>query len=191
MSPKTKKQYEEIRQNRKTSIMKAALSLFADIGYNNVSVSKIAFEAGVSKGLLYNYFENKEMMLKEIIVQGIKQMMSDINEINESDVTRKTLISLINKNFEMMKTNFHYWKLYIAVISQPKVMAMVKDEILKLIVPFLTLISTYYKNKGVKNPLAYTFLIGSIMDGVALDYIMAPNEYPLDEVRELILEKLL
>ncbi len=191
MAPRTKKQFETIRQRRKVSMVTAAMRLFAESGYQHVSISTIAKEAGVSKGLLYNYFENKEQMVKEIMIEGIHQMMTDLEGVRKQEINRETLINLIDKNFDMMKNDFQYWKLYIAIISQPQVMEMVKEEVMAMLLPFFTLISTYYQAKGVKNPMAYTFLIGSIMDGVALDYLLAPDEYPLDEVRDLIVEKLI
>ena len=191
MSPRTKKQFEAIRQNRKESILNTALNLFAENGFQSVSISSIAKTAGVSKGLLYNYFKNKEHLLKEIIIEGMRQMMSPLETTKEEPVTHDTIVKLINANFEMMKTDTHYWQLYISVISQPKVMSLVKEEVMTAIEPYLTLLAAYYQQKGVKNPLAYTFLIGSLMDGIALDYVIMQELYPLDEVKELIIEKLL
>ena len=45
--------------DRKKAILDAPLQVFADEGYHNASISKIAKAAGVSKGLMYNYFESK------------------------------------------------------------------------------------------------------------------------------------
>ncbi len=191
MSPRTKKQLKEIRRNRKESIVASAMKLFAENGYQNVTISTIAKAAGISKGLMYNYFDNKEHLLKEIIIEGIRQMMADIDKVDTALVTREIIVKLIESNFQMMKTDLQYWQLYISVISQPKVMNLVKNEVMAMIMPYLTMISTYYQNKGVKNPMAHTFLVGALMDGIALDYAMAPDEFPLDEVKEIIIEKLL
>lgn len=191
MCPRTKIQFEKIRQNRKESIINSALNLFAENGYQNVSISSVAKAAGVSKGLIYNYFDNKEHLLKMIIVEGMRQMMLPLEATKKKPVTRNSVVNLIETNFEMMKTDMHYWKLYISVISQPKVMSLVKEEVMAVLEPYFSLISTYYLQTGVKNPMAYTFLIGSLMDGIALDYVMLPEVYPLDDVKELIIEKLL
>ena len=60
MSPRTKQQFEEIRSDRKDQLLDAALHVFAEEGYHSASVSKIAKYAGVSKGLMYNYFHSKK-----------------------------------------------------------------------------------------------------------------------------------
>jgi AcrR family transcriptional regulator len=61
MSPRTKQQFEDLRKDRRQAILDAALTVFANNGYHSASVSMIAKEAGVSKGLMYNYFESKEL----------------------------------------------------------------------------------------------------------------------------------
>nr|MBP9744851.1 helix-turn-helix transcriptional regulator [Saprospiraceae bacterium] len=56
MSPRTKEQYTELRSQSKSIIEAAALELFGHQGYMNTSIAQIAQKAGVSKGLLYNYY---------------------------------------------------------------------------------------------------------------------------------------
>ena len=50
MSPRTKDQFEEIRNKSRENIEKIALELFAIKGYHATSVSQIAEKAGISKG---------------------------------------------------------------------------------------------------------------------------------------------
>ena len=60
MSPRTPDQIAEVKKEKRLIIENAALEVFAEDGYHHASVSKIAKKAGVSKGLMYNYFHNKE-----------------------------------------------------------------------------------------------------------------------------------
>lgn len=48
---------DEEKQNR---IINAALKEFAQKGYDNASTNEIVKEAGISKGLLFHYFQNKK-----------------------------------------------------------------------------------------------------------------------------------
>jgi AcrR family transcriptional regulator len=41
-------------------MLEAAMKLFADSGYSNVSMEAIAAETGITKPLLYSYFGSKE-----------------------------------------------------------------------------------------------------------------------------------
>ncbi len=67
--PRTKEQFEEIRKNTKQSIIDAGLKLFAHRGYHGTSIAEIAKEAGVSKGLAYNYFSSKSELAEAIFTQ--------------------------------------------------------------------------------------------------------------------------
>ena len=68
MSPRTKEQFDEIRTGSKARIMQAALEVFSEEGFDKASISKIAGRAGVSKGLMYNYFKSKEELIKTIFM---------------------------------------------------------------------------------------------------------------------------
>jgi AcrR family transcriptional regulator len=52
-------------ENKKEAIVVAALKLFATHGYASTPVSLIAKTAGVSQGLMYNFFNSKEALLHE------------------------------------------------------------------------------------------------------------------------------
>lgn len=191
MAPKTTQQFEQIRQSRKAALIKAAMELFANNGFKGTSISSISKKAGVSKGLIYNYFENKEALVKEIILEGMTQMVADLNFDFNQKITRSRFIVLIDKNLDLIKKNNGYWKLYTAVITQPAVVDLVKGDIFQIIGPFIIAITKYYEEKGVKNPIAYGYLFASILDGIGLDYMFDPDNYPLKEVRDLIIEKLI
>ncbi|MDR1542801.1 MAG: TetR/AcrR family transcriptional regulator, partial [Prevotellaceae bacterium] len=64
--PRTQVQYEKIRNEKRQLIKQTALSLFAENGYETTSISEIAKKAGISKGLMYNYFTSKEELLQII-----------------------------------------------------------------------------------------------------------------------------
>ena len=189
MSPRSKEQFEKIRRNRKAAIEEAAMQLFAENGFSGVSISTIARKAGISKGLLYNYFENKEALVKEIVLEGLQQMMETLNFNFHQEITEERFKELIEKNFNMLKEQASYWSLYIAVITQPAVISLVKGQIFEMLAPFIATISHYYKNKGIKNPEVQSLLLGAVLDGVAIDYMLSPDDYPLDDIKNLIIEK--
>ncbi len=66
--PRTTKQFKDMRTERRVSILEAALHVFAEEGYHSASISKLSKYAKISKGLLYNYFESKEELLKILLV---------------------------------------------------------------------------------------------------------------------------
>ncbi len=60
------KQQRSIEKKRK--IVEAGFKLFCDKGYYNTNTAEIAKEAGVSTGIVYNYFKDK----KDIFIEAVK-----------------------------------------------------------------------------------------------------------------------
>jgi AcrR family transcriptional regulator len=59
------------KQARPTEILDAALKVFADKGYAGARMDDIARRAGVTKGTIYLYFENKEAVFKTLVRDSI------------------------------------------------------------------------------------------------------------------------
>ena len=59
---------------KKEKIIKAGFELICEKGYYNNNTAEIAKDAGVSTGIVYQYFKDKH----DILVEGIKKYASDI-----------------------------------------------------------------------------------------------------------------
>ena len=59
---------------KKEKIIKAGFELICEKGYYNTNTAEIAKAAGVSTGIVYQYFKDKH----DILVEGIKKYASDI-----------------------------------------------------------------------------------------------------------------
>ena len=57
---------DEKKKQRQRDILKTALKLFSQKGYYATSIDDITREAGISKGLIYNYFKSKEEIFFEL-----------------------------------------------------------------------------------------------------------------------------
>lgn len=80
------KQKRSIEKKRK--IIEAGASLFYEKGYYNTNTAEIAKEAGVSTGIVYNYFNDKKDIFIEVVkgyaeslIQPMYEKMADIKEI--------------------------------------------------------------------------------------------------------------
>ena len=71
---------------KKEAILKAALTLFNQYGYKNVTIAKIAKEAHVSLETIYNYFESKDNLKKELLKQIIDDFCFLTESIMKSDL---------------------------------------------------------------------------------------------------------
>ena len=88
-------------QNTKGTIFRAAARLFAEKGYNGVSMREISELTGLSKPTIYYYFGNKEGIYRELISVGLhynSELFLDIQQRN---------IPIKQKIVELVKLRFH------------------------------------------------------------------------------------
>lgn len=84
--PRTKEAFDAIRESTRQKIEAAALSLFARKGLS-VTVEEIARTSGFSKGLLYNHYPSKEMLIIEFVKRAISTSSNAISEVVHNDTT--------------------------------------------------------------------------------------------------------
>src|ERR1051325_5829206 len=63
--------------DRRSQILEAALVCFAKRGFHQTSMHDISAEAGISVGLIYRYFENKEAVISAM-AEGHKKEISEV-----------------------------------------------------------------------------------------------------------------
>lgn len=56
-------------------IVKAAITVFGQVGYDAAAMSEVAIQAGVAKGTLYLYFPSKEKLFEEIYLQCLAERL--------------------------------------------------------------------------------------------------------------------
>ena len=62
--PKVTEQHKEARREQ---ILAGAQRAFARLGYEGATVARIEEETGLSRGAIFNYFENKEALFVELV----------------------------------------------------------------------------------------------------------------------------
>ena len=190
MSPRTEKQFAAIRSEKGSHIMETALRLFASNGFESTSVSLIAIEAGISKGLMYNYFESKEDLLRKIILRGLGQFMEYLNIEDENNVQKQELIKFIDGNLLVLKQQSDFYKLYFSLSFQPAVFAILEKDMMIIFEQLFGVITNYYTQKGEKNPYVKTRYLLAVFDGIGMHYVTDTENFPLDGVRDMIVDLL-
>lgn len=187
--PRTTEQFEEIRETRKQQIMDVALKLFAEKGYDSTSISKIAKDANISKGLLYNYFESKEDLLIQLVTEGFHDMINSFDRNKDGVLTREEFIYFIEEVFKLMAGKLHFYKLYFSLMLQPAVWKLFEGMFSEVVGPLINTLAEYYKSRGSTDPEAEALLVGGMLDGIGFNYIFNPDQYPLERVKQLIIER--
>ena len=70
---------------RRRELLACAMRLFAEEGYDNVSVRAVARAAGVAPGLAYHYFDSKEKMFAEAIGDYARRCAEGVCELLDDD----------------------------------------------------------------------------------------------------------
>jgi len=190
VSPKTKKQNEAIRQQSIEAIKQAALNLFSDKGYGNTSISAIAKEANVSKGLMYNYFKSKQALLLAIIGDAAHvgdNLMGDI--LNKEIPPKVRLRSLINGTFIWVKDHLQYYKLLASLAFQEEATHAMGDFVKQKAEAHIQLGEQLFKAMSYENPRMAAFEFGALLEGIFITYLSLGDYYPLEEMRQVMLKK--
>jgi AcrR family transcriptional regulator len=187
--PRTDQQWEEIRENRKAHIMEMALELFANEGYYPTSISKIAKKAGISKGLMYNYFISKEQLIREIIDNGLQDLLATFDPDKDGVLTEMEFEYMINAIFGILQENIRYWKLYFSLIMQASVHQLVHEGFAKLVPRLLQTQVHYFEKKGLPDPVSEAIFFAAVLDGIAFNFIIDPDHFPIDKIKQLIIER--
>ncbi|MDM8002542.1 MAG: TetR/AcrR family transcriptional regulator, partial [Bacteroidota bacterium] len=128
MSPRTPDQFEEMREEKKTLIMNTALEHFSDYGFHATTISHIAKHAGISKGLMYNYFRSKEELLAAIINRSLEEIYQSFNPDRDSNLTPDEFENFIRKIFAIFREKRQFWKLIFRVMLQRGVYEHLSDD---------------------------------------------------------------
>lgn len=81
-------------KDKEETILNAAFEVFSANGFTNASMKDIAVKAGLGKGTLYEYFQNKE----DLFIQVVEvQLNYYFNEINSRICDKVTLREILNE----------------------------------------------------------------------------------------------
>lgn len=94
-------------EERKNDILKAAMELFKEKGYEKTAVSDIVKAAGIAQGTFYIYFKNKEDVFISVIEntrEKIIEQLIDIQKRNDLNAVDKMNL-IIRLEFDINRTD--------------------------------------------------------------------------------------
>lgn len=77
--------FNRISEEKRNRILQAAVDAFAAYGYENANTNKIAEQAGISVGSLFQYFENKEDLFITTVKHGTSVLKATLEDIMKGD----------------------------------------------------------------------------------------------------------
>lgn len=116
-APLTKTQQN--REIRRQQILDAALKCARQSGFHGASMADIAHEAGLSVGVIYRYFANKEAIIEAIVANDLAQMRAKFAEWDKTpdEALLGTILSVIEHALEH-KSNADHAAVSLEVLAE-------------------------------------------------------------------------
>ena len=186
MSPRSEEQVEEIRKKSIEKIKDAAMELFAEDGFSSATMTSIAKKAGVSKGLIYNYFKNKEEILDEIInmLMGMfKVMMTEFKKIEDP---KEALKSLLHMSLLMYKDDEKMFKLISFIMMQKSVVDKYTELFKGFYHSFIDILTEIFTRMNIENPEFEARSLSAIIDGLQFHMVYVGGDLKIEEMVQFI-----
>jgi AcrR family transcriptional regulator len=124
----------------KTKILEAALQEFSKHSYETASTNNIAKASGISKGTIFNYFESKEKLFKQVIDYSISTFKSELNNFK---ISVNEPVSIIRESiyfiYDFHQKHPEIYSIYLRSIYDLSI--PYRDELLKVVKLFSTLLT--------------------------------------------------
>jgi len=186
MSPRSAEQFEEIREEKKKLIMQVALELFANDGFHTTTISRIAQKAGISKGLMYNYFVSKEELLSSIFYNMLNRTMEMIDPDQDEIITHEEAEAFFDRFFDVLVANPQEWRLFYQLTVQKEVFKLImKENMDNKVQNSQQMILNYFAKQNFKDPELIVILFSSLFKGFTLMYAFAPEMFTPEILQKL------
>lgn len=192
MCPRKREDNEKIRERASIRLLEGALKVFAKHGYHASSMSEIAKESGVSKGLAYHYFSSKEDLLVSIAEQRLQEYLPLLRGLNEIGDAEERLDFLVDFIFDELVKKTDELRFYNALYLHADGVRSIGKAMKKYQVQFdqqFLAEERLLKDLGFANPGLEAIFLRSTLQGISLEYILSPTDYPLQQVKEMLISR--
>jgi len=182
-SEKLNRQMRELSRRR---ILRAALRHFSAHGYAGTSIRMIARSAGISVGLLYNYFPTKADLLGALFEESMRDVQASFASADAAPTPAERIERLVRSSFEILDANRDFWRLSYGVRMQPAVLKGLGKRLQAWMTTIQSTLARYLRDAGSPNPELDAALLFALIDGGSQHYVLDPKNYPLAAVADRI-----
>jgi TetR/AcrR family transcriptional regulator len=194
-----RREREKLKQRQE--IFAAALELFSEKGFHNVSMHEIARKSEFAIGTLYKFFKNKEDLYKALMLEKSDKFHDALMKaIEEPDDEIEKLRNYVRVKGQFFRDNVSVVRLYFAETrgASFNIMAGLDREIRDRYGRFLEILAATFKS-GIKrkrfmkiaDPYYLAVAIESLTNAFLFVWVEAPERHPYPEDPDTILDILL
>ena len=176
--------------DRRSQILDAALVCFAKRGFHQTSMHDISAEAGISVGLIYRYFENKEAVISAMADRHKKEIFDVLQRAKQAPTLLESLEILFTAHCCEEGTRLvsaFVVDLYAEASRNPSVADLVRDVLQTAMAGVTELISKAPEaQNGTRglSPNEMAELIFAVARGMLMLDVLRPQEMTASERRE-------
>ncbi len=189
------------KEQRQAELLESAVAVFAERGYQATTMDEIAERAGVSKGMLYIYFKNKEALFGAVFRwfgQQIGELMVDAIGDIEDEVEQIRRITTLWAEVAIQQREFvplflDFWaaaSLRGMRNDYAEDLATMYDEYRTLIIGIIERGQAKGTFRAETDARAIAYLLVGGMDGIFIQSWLAQPEH-LDQLMQNAIEMLL
>lgn len=189
---------EREKRRQRQEMLAAALGLFSEKGYHNVSMHEIATQSEFAIGTLYNFFQNKEDLYRALVLEQCDKFEAAIAQAMDKpgDEVAK-LRHYVRARIERFRNNLPFIRIFLAESRGVSfnLKAGLNDELRQRYYNFLERLALIF-DRGIKNnrfkniadPYFLAAALDSVLDTSFLLWLDAPERFPYPEDPDAILD---
>jgi len=151
-------------------------------------MAQIAKKSGVSKGLIYNYFDSKEELLKGMI-ENLTSIGENMLEEMMSEDPKKTLENIFRMTFKWLRKNDKMNRLIFSLTLQVDRFEFVHNLANAKMQEYLGLLESLLEQINFPNHHTEARILATLFDGISIHYLVLKEDYPLDEIEKMLIKK--
>lgn len=177
------------KQQKRTSLLESAFSLFIDNGFHNTSISDIVKNAGVAKGTFYLYFKDKYDIRNHLISRKANQVFRNaydqLQAHRELSDFEDQVLFITNHILDQFAANHNL----VALLSKHLSWGFFKDSLLFSAEPDSPSIYALYvsllsrSEYTYRSPELMMYLILELISGASYNAVLYDQPVPLEELK--------
>lgn len=189
--PRTPEANELIRNVAKEKIRIAAIEVFTEKGFHSASIEDIAKKAGISKGLLYNYFKGKTDLLAELVQRRMEEIIQVMEAAIQLPSPKEQLFYIAEHSLLNVKEQPKAYRFYLHLQTHPEsdlsvsvYSQMLKDEMVRQALVQVEI----FRKLNASNPEVESLHFSTALHGIMLMYSMYPATIQLEALKQEMIE---
>ncbi len=111
---------EERKRKTKKAIIKAAVKLFSEKGFEKTSIEELAREAGIGKGTIYTYFQTKTEIFHAFCEEELEYIFEELIHNTDSNAPLiDQLLTIYMGEFRYVTKNKEFGRIFMQQIIFP------------------------------------------------------------------------